>query len=154
MASTTDNTRGSLQLLPGLIGFIFAFRICLTILWFQNEPQQASMLSVALSFLLLIAAGFFSIGEAPSAPTSCFRTSTIRLSATFLGFALLSILWTPAPLSAAAAYWCAWASDVATIWLILRDGPPEASAAALMKGFVWGSCLVAVVAWSLPATQD
>jgi exopolysaccharide production protein ExoQ len=154
MALTTDNTRRGLLLLPGLIGFIFAFRVCLTVLWFQDEPQQASILSVALSFILLIAAGFFSIGEAPSVPTSCFRTLTVRLSVAFLGFALLSILWTPAPLSAAAAYWCAWAADVATIWLILRDGPPETSATALMKGFVWGSCLVAVVAWSLPATQD
>jgi exopolysaccharide production protein ExoQ len=153
-ASATDKTRSTFLLLPGLIGFIFAFRVCLTILWFQDEPQQASILSVALSFTLLIAAGLFPIGEAPSAPTACFRTLTVRLSATFLALALLSILWSPAPLSASAGYWCSWAADVATVWLILRNGPPEASATALMKGFVWGSCLVALVAWSLPATRD
>jgi exopolysaccharide production protein ExoQ len=153
-SSTPNKTRSGFLLLPGLIGFLFSFRTCLTVLWFQDEPQQASILSIALSLILLIAAALSTIGSTPSVPTLCFRTSTLRSIAAFLGIALLSLLWTPAPLSAAAGYWIAWAADIATIWFILREGPPENSAAAIMKGFVCGSCLVAVVAWYLPATAD
>jgi exopolysaccharide production protein ExoQ len=152
--SITKKGRSGFLLLPGLIGFVFAFRVCLTVLWFQEEPQQGSILSVALSLTLLIAAAFSTIGSTPSIPAVCFRTTALRSIAAFLGIALLSLLWTPAPLSAAAGYWIAWAADVATIWFILRDGPPENTAAAIMKGFVWGSCLVAFVAWYLPATTD
>jgi exopolysaccharide production protein ExoQ len=153
-SSTPNKTHSRLLLLPGLIGFVFSFRTCMTVLWFQEEPQQASVLSVALSLTLLIAAAFSTVGSKPSIPSISFRTSTLRSIAAFLGVALLSLLWTPAPLSAAAGYWIAWAADIATIWFILRDGPPENSAAAIMKGFVCGACLVAVVAWCLPATAD
>jgi exopolysaccharide production protein ExoQ len=153
-SSTPNQTRSDFLLLPGLIGFLFSFRTCLTVLWFQEEPQQASVLSVALSLTLLIAAAFSTIGSTPTVPTISFRTSTLRSIAALLGVALLSLLWTPAPLSAAAGYWIAWAADIATIWFILREGPPENTAAAIMKGFVCGSCLVAVVAWYLPATAD
>ena len=152
--STPTTDRSGFPLLPALIGFIFAFRVCLTVLWFQDEPENASILSVALSLTLLIAAALSTIGSTPSISRSSFRTPTLRSIAAFLGLALLSLLWTPAPLSAAAGYWCAWAADVAAIWFIFRDGPPENSAAFLMKGYVCGACLVAIVAWSLPATQD
>jgi exopolysaccharide production protein ExoQ len=152
--ATPLTDRGGFLLLPALIGFIFAFRVCLTVLWFQDEPQNASILSVALSLTLLIAAALSTIGTKLTISPACFRTPTLRGIAIFLGFALLSLLWTPAPLSAAAGYLCAWIADVAAIWFILRDGPPENSAAFLMKGFVCGSCLVAIIAWSLPATQD
>ena len=153
-ASTTTKDRGSFLLLAGLVGFIFSFRICLTVLWFQDAPESASILSVALSLTLFFAAALSTIGSTPSIPASCFRTGTLRSIAVFLGLVLLSLLWTPAPFTAAAGYWCAWVADVLIIWFLLRDGPPENSAAAVMKGFVSGSCLVAIVAWSLPATQD
>ncbi|HEX3374931.1 MAG TPA: hypothetical protein VHS13_12035, partial [Edaphobacter sp.] len=153
-ASTTITDRGSFLLLASLVGFIFAFRVCLTVLWFQDAPESASILSVALSLTLFFAAALSTIGSTPAIPAASFRTPTLRSIAAFLSLVLLSLLWTPAPFAAAAGYWCAWAVDVLTIWFLLRDGPPENSAAAIMKGFVSGSCLVAIVAWSLPATQD
>jgi O-antigen ligase len=153
-ASTTTKDGGSFLLLASLVGFIFAFRICLTVLWFQDAPESASLLSVALSLTLFFAAALSIIGSTPSIPASCFRTASLRSIAAYLGLVLLSILWTPAPFAAAAGYWCAWAADIATVCFLLRDGPPENSAAAIMKGFVGGSCLVAIVAWSLPVTQD
>jgi O-antigen ligase len=152
--ATPATDRGGFLLLPALIGFVFAFRVCLTVLWFQDEPENASILSVALSLTLLIAAALSTIGSKPSIPRSCFRNPILRCIAAFLGLALLSLLWTPAPLSSAAGYWCAWVADIAAIWFILRDGPPENSATFLLKGFVCGACVVAIVAWSLPATQD
>lgn len=152
--SATAKARSGFLLLPGLIGFLFAFRACLPVLLFQDDPQQGSIISVALSVSLLTVAALTTIGSKPSIPASSFRTPTLRWIAVFLGFNLVSLLWTTAPLDAAASYWAAWVADVATVWFILRDGIAEDQANAVMKGFIWGACLVAIVAWSLPAMPD
>ncbi len=57
-------------------------------------------------------------------------------------------------MDAAASYLAGWIADVGTIWFVLRDGPPDDQAAAVMKGYIWGACLVAIVAWFLPALPD
>jgi exopolysaccharide production protein ExoQ len=142
------------MLLPGLIGFLFAFRACLTVLWFQDDPQIGSAVSVALSLTLLITTVLATTGSKPSIPASAFRTPTLRWIAAFMGLNLASLLWSTAPLNAAASYWAAWSADIATIWFLLRDGPVEDRANAVMKGFIWGACIIAIVAWSLPAMPD
>jgi exopolysaccharide production protein ExoQ len=152
--SETTKASSGLQLLPTLIGFVFAFRTCLTVLWFQDNPEQGSIVSVALSLTLFIFALLFTTGSTPSVPASCFKTPTVRFIMAFLGLNLLSVLWTLAPLTAAAGYWCSWVADIAAIWFVLRDGTVEDRAAAVMKGYVCGACVVAVVAWALPAGQD
>ena len=156
LSTTTTATKeqSHFLLLPGLVGFVFAFRACLTVLWFQNEPELGAIISVALSFTLLIAAALSTIGSKPSIAASCFRTLTLRWIAAFLALNLISLLWTAGPLNAAAGYGAAWIADIATIWFILRDTPTEDQAAAVMKGYILGACLMAVVAWSLPALPD
>jgi exopolysaccharide production protein ExoQ len=141
-------------LLPGLVGFTIAFRTCLAVLLFQEDPQRATILSGVLSLALLLAAVSYSAGGLPSIAFSCFRTQTIRWIAAFLALALVSLLWSAAPSATAGGYWVAWAADVLTIWFLLRGGVAEGQASALMKGFVWGACVVAVIAWAIPATED
>src|ERR1700723_346373 len=152
--STATTDRSDFLLLPALVGFIFACRICLTVLWFQDEPETASALTVALSLTLFIAAALSTIGSRPSIAASCFRNTTLRWIAAFFPLNLLSLFWTVGPLNAAASYLAAWIADVGTIWFILRDGQPEDQAAAVLKGYVWGASLVAIVAWCLPALPD
>jgi hypothetical protein len=152
--STATTDRSDFLLLPSLIGFIFASRICITALWFQDEPEIASALSVAMSLTLLIAAALSTIGSKPSIPASAFRNPTLRWIAVFLGLNLLSLFWTAGPLGPGASYWAAWLADIGTIWFILRYGPAEDQAAAVMKGYVWGASLVAIVAWCLPVLPD
>ncbi|HXC95484.1 MAG TPA: O-antigen ligase family protein [Edaphobacter sp.] len=148
--ATTATRRSGFSLLPAIIGFIFAFRACLTILWFQDEPQIGSIVTVALSFSLLIAAVLFNIGRIPSIPSSSFRTPTLRWITAFLALNLISLFWTAGPLDAALSFWAAWVADVATIWFVLRDESAQDRAASIMKGFVWGGSAVALVAWILP----
>jgi exopolysaccharide production protein ExoQ len=154
MVSTTNKSRKDLLLLPTLIGFVFAFRTSLTFLWFQDEPQHGTVVWVALSVILLILASLSSIGGTLSLPTSSFRTPAIRWAAAFLVFALVSLLWSEAPPEAAAGYWVSWAADVATVWFLLRESHPQLQATSLMKGFVWGAGIVAIIAWSIPATDE
>ena len=142
------------MLLPGLIGFLYAFRACLTVLWFQDDPQIGSAIGVALSLALLTTAVLATFGSKPSIPTSAFRTPTLRWIAVFMGLNLVSLFWSAGPPSAAASYWIAWFADIATIWFLLRDGIAEDRANAVMKGFIWGACVIAIVAWSLPTMPD
>jgi exopolysaccharide production protein ExoQ len=154
MASTSDTTYGDTALLPGLIGFIFAFRTCLTVLWFQDEPQHATILSTVLSLLLLICVAFSVAGSKASTPASSFRTPPIRWLTVMLCLALISLSWSEAPFVAAAGYWTGWAADVAAVWLVLHYGDIRQRSEAIMKGFVVGAILVAIVAWSLPVADD
>jgi exopolysaccharide production protein ExoQ len=153
MASTVEKTRDSLPLLSLGTGFIFAFRVCLTFLWFQDEPQTGTIVWLALSLILLAFAVLFSIGSTIALPGS-YRATPIRWAAALLGVGLISLGWSQAPFEAAAGYWLSWAADVATIWFLLREGDPEIKAAAIIKGFVWGSCLVATIAWLSPTAED
>ena len=76
-------------------------------------------------------------------------------SLVFLGFSGCSLVWSAtASLPAAMVFWCAMAADVAMVVLLLRVGPVNEIAAALMEGFVWGACVVAIIAWIMPAQSD
>jgi O-antigen ligase len=46
------------------------------------------------------------------------------------------------------------AADVAIVTLLLRAGALTEVADSLMKGYVWGACVVAVIAWLMPAQSD
>ena len=140
--------------LPGLVGFIFAARACLTVLWFQDEPQQGAIVSVATSLVLLTVVVLFTLGSKPSLPGRCFRNPVLLCIAAFLSANLASLLWTSAPLDGAASYLGAWIADVITIWFLLRSGDAELQSEAVMKGYVWGACVVSIVAWSLPPLPD
>jgi O-antigen ligase len=57
-------------------------------------------------------------------------------------------------MSAAIVYWCAMAADVGMVVLLLRMGPIKEVATCLMKGYVLGACVIALIAWLLPAQSD
>ena len=147
-------TRRGFLLLPGLFGFFLSSRSILAILWFSQEPQQASIVSVSLSLTFLAAAILATMGSMPSIPSSAFRNPVLRCFIVFFGLNFLSLLWTEAPPSAAAVYLIAWSAEAATIWLLLRDGLATKQAAAVMKGYVWGATVVCAVAWLLPTLPD
>lgn len=144
----------SFLFLPGLVGFILAFRSCLAILFFRESFSMASVLSTALSLVLLLAAFFSAVGGNSSLPASCYRTPALRWMLVFFTVALVSIAWSDAPIYEASGFWCAWIADVITIWFLMRNGIAEHQAAAVFKGYVWGACIVAVVAWCLPVMPD
>jgi O-antigen ligase len=73
----------------------------------------------------------------------------------FLAFSGCSLLWTAAASPAASAlYWCALAADVAVVVLCCKQSDTVAAAQSIMKGFIWSSCLLSVIAWMLPAAED
>lgn len=141
-----------------VVGFYFAFRLIAVVIavrLFDSDPQAGVGVSLASNYLLLTVAAFLSFGPGARG-ASWFRSiASFRWAALFLLFSGCSLLWTrSASISAATAFWCAMASDFTIVVLLLRIGDIEDTADALMKGFVWGACAVALIAWCLPAQSD
>jgi O-antigen ligase len=73
----------------------------------------------------------------------------------FLGFSGISLFWSvTASLSAAMAFWCAMVADTAIVVLLLRRASVDSVVNSLMRGYIWGSCAIAIVAWLLPTQSD
>lgn len=146
------------QPFAAFVGFYYSVRLIFPLLavrLFRQDPQDGVMASLALNYLFLVLALFATIGSAPRTFRSTLHLPCVRWVACFLGFSGFSLLWSvTASLPAAVAFWCAMASDAAVVLLLLRDGPAMHVADSLMRGYVWGSCAIALVAWILPAQSD
>jgi exopolysaccharide production protein ExoQ len=164
MSSTTYDVRNegvaqpSTIGVPFAIGFYFSFRLFIMLLSvrvLRTDPQTGVEISLALNFSLLIVAAFVALGEVDYPLAQMMHLPAVRWVFLFLAFSCCSLLWSStASMSAAIAYWCAMAADVAIVVLLLRAGPLTQVSYSLMKGFVWGACLVAVIAWLLPTQSD
>jgi exopolysaccharide production protein ExoQ len=144
--------------LASIIGFYLSFRLFIMLLSVRllgTDPQAGVEISLTLNFALLIVAAFFSLGEVRHPRSRMAKLPSVRWVFLFLGFSCCSLLWSStASLSAAIAYWCAMAADVAMVILMLRAGSITDVTHSLMKGYMWGACAIAVIAWLLPAQSD
>ena len=144
-----------LLLLPGGVGFYFAGRLAITYLFFQASPQNGAAFSLAVNYLLLIATAFYCCGPARNTLRSMGRVLPFRWVVAFLGFSLVSLAWSATiSVPAALAYWGAMAADVAMVVLLLRLSDLGTTARAILKGYVWGACFIAVVMWLSPTMED
>jgi len=141
-----------------VVGFFFAFRLFIMLLsvWILGtDPQTGVALSLVLNCALLAAVAFGSFGGERNGDAGLLSARPVRWALMFLGFSFCSLSWSvAASLSAAVAFWCAMAADSAMVLLLLRDRPAEETTSALMKGYVCGASLIAVIAWLLPPQPD
>jgi O-antigen ligase len=140
------------------VGFFFSFRLAVAILsikLFGADLQTGSEIKLALGFLLFGAACFISFGAATRTLSSILQPSSVRWAMLFIAVSGCSLLWseTASPI-ASIAYWSGTAIDVATIVFLLRAGSVPEVAASVMKGFIWASCCVALIAWLMPTQYD
>jgi hypothetical protein len=146
------------SLLPASAGFFFAFRLFSVLLAVRVFGQDATVgvgASLAMNYLLLAMAAFQAIGSAPRSLRSILHAPCSGWALFFICFTGCSLLWSStASLPAAAAFWFAMAADAAAIMFLLRTGPVDAVVNAVMKGYIWGACAIAAVAWLLPSQQD
>ena len=153
-----DTRVGAVEQIAAVAGFYFAFRllaVVISVRFFDADPQVGVGASLILNYLLLLASGFVSFGPASRRYSWFWSMASVRWSLGFIVFSGCSLLWTQsASLPAAIAFWVAMASDFLIVILLLRIGSIGASVEALMKGYVWGTCAVASIAWVLPAQSD
>ena len=144
--------------IPFLVGLFFSFRLfvmLLSVRLFGTDPQTGSEVSLMLNYLLLFVVALLSLGAAKRTFGSILRLPSIRWVMLYVVFSGCSLLWTVAvSVPAAIAYWCGMVADVAIVVLLLRAEPTRESIHAVIKGYVWGACAVAIIAWLLPAQSD
>jgi len=164
MSSSLSNSKNECLMpsptgpLPLVVGFYFAFRVLIVLLSVRilgTDAQTGAQINLVLNFLLLTLAALFSLGGTQHSPAAVTRQPDVRFAFVFLAFSCCSLAWTSAAsLPAATVYWCAMAADVALVLLMFHVGTIAGVAHSLMKGFVWGACLVAAIAWIMPAQSD
>jgi hypothetical protein len=136
-------------------GFLLAFKVCLTFLFFRSNPQSGTGTTVAVTFCWLLLVVGYTVINPPKRQAGHMGVTVLRWIAAYLGLAAVSLIWTTTnSLTVAAGYWAATAADVVAIWLLLRYEPVKQNAVRIMKGFILGAALVAVIAWSAPAMED
>ena len=142
------------RFLAASVGCYFAFRYATEYLFFQSSPRAGAAFSVALNLLFFAVVLFHSLGAAPNTLRATVRVPAFRAVIAFLLVALCSLVWSATvSVGVAFAYWCGVAADVGMVVLLLRNGPAEPISASLMKGYVWGALLIAVITWLSPTMQ-
>lgn len=157
-AGALDSGRTEVRNLAFAVGFYFSFRLAIVLLSVNLlglAPSTGSALSLGLDLLLLGLASFASLGASRRSFSSLLRQPAIRWVFVFLAFSGISLAWSEtASLPDSLAYWLGLAMDVATMTLLLRSGTLVDESNSIMKGFIWGSCCLALVAWIMPAAPD
>ena len=140
------------------VGFFFAFRLFAVLLAVRVFGQDATVgvgASLAVNYLLLAIVAFNSVGPAHRTLWSMLQAPCSQWVLLSFCFTCASLLWSvTASLPAAAAFWLAMASDTAIIVLLLRSGSVDVVVNEVMKGYVWGACAIAAVAWLIPSQSD
>lgn len=137
-------------------GFFFCARVGFTELLvrsFRANEQSGSAVSVALSLLLCAVVAVDSLTAVRQTQRTPLKPP--RWVLLYLAFMGLSLTWSAAAsVRLSSVYWFATAADIVTTVLLLRRSSAEATAVAMMKGFIVGACVIAVAAWIMPAEYD
>jgi exopolysaccharide production protein ExoQ len=134
---------------------MLAFRSCLTYLFFQSSPQAGTAVRLGGSVAWLLAVIAYIILEPPDSHTRLRRSSALQWIALYLALAGVSLFWTTTgSLTIEVGYWAGLLADVASVYLLLRYEPVETNVRRIMRGYVVGASLVAILAWSAPAMDD
>jgi hypothetical protein len=140
------------------VGFCFSFRLIIVLLSVRVlglEPNMGTGISLCLDLALLAVVCFNLLGTTETSFRSLLRLSTIRWVVAFLTVSLCSLTWSEASsLPNSAAYWLGLTVDVAIITMLLRSASMTRVSNSLMKGFIWSTCCIALVAWIMPAQPD
>jgi len=155
---STDRASAPPSALPILVGFYFGFRsfiLVLSVHLLGVDPRTGTALDLSADYLLLGLVAFGTLGVVQMPLREMTRLTSVRWVLLFVAFSGASLIWSStASISTSIAYWCAMVSDSAIVVLLVRAEPLATVSSALMKGYVWGACLVAAIAWIMPAQSD
>jgi len=144
--------------LGAVIGFYLSFRLIFVLLAvrvFGQDAQDGVVASLALNYLLLAIAAFHAFGQARRTLHSIVHQPCFRWVIVFLGLSGISLLWSSTTsLPAAVGFWCAMAADIGVVVLLFRVDEIDSVVNSLMRGYIWGGCAIAIVAWLMPAQSD
>lgn len=146
------------SILAACTGALFSFRsifVLVSARWLNIGTEAGVAAGFAAMAILLIAVSLASAGHDTRRRHEVFEVRAFQWVMFYIAFAGCSLFWSAsASLQASAAYWSGIVVDVALVVMLFRLCDTESAAHSLMKGFVAGSCMVAVIAWLMPAGAD
>jgi exopolysaccharide production protein ExoQ len=155
---TASLERGEARGLAFAVGFFFSFRLAIVLISSRLlglEPSTGSALSIGIDLTLFSLIVFSSVGDRNYSFSSILRLPAIRWVLLFLFFACISLAWSEtASLPSSIGYWIGLVIDVANVILLMRRESRQDDAVSILKGFIWSSCLLAIVAWLMPVQPD
>ncbi len=141
-----------------LVGFFFGARVALVLLFVQVlgvEPRTGAAAALGVQAALLGLVAFCTLGEGDISLRAFLRPSPIRWVLAYLLVAGASLFWSEtASLPNSVAYWCGLMEDVLIMWLLMRTVRSHGKSTSIMRGFIAAACLIALVAWLMPAQAD
>ena len=157
VSDQSDSSR-VLSATSAAVGFFFSFRSILVLFFARGlgvGTEAGVIASSLIGFSLLMLVSFQAAGRFTHPITSVWRVSTMRWVLAFLAFSLCSLGWTASisPL-ASSLYWLTLAFDVATVALLFRIHSSNVVLHSIIKGFVWSTVILALVAWAMPLQAD
>jgi O-antigen ligase len=149
---------GAVSSLAWAAGCFFSCRtifVFISARWLNAGTLPGVIVTFVVSAILLAAAALQAFGPAAQPIGWVSRIASVRWAMLYLIFSGCSLLWTASvsPLGSA-LYWCSLAADVLIVLLAFRSTDARPVAHSIMKGFIWASCLLAAIAWILPAAED
>jgi exopolysaccharide production protein ExoQ len=149
-----SGTRG----LAFALGFFFSFRLSIVMISVRLlgvEPGTGSALILGLDLMLLGIICFSSFGNQQQSVGSVLGFPAVRWALLYIAFAGLSLTWSEsASLPHSIAYWLGLVVDVVNVVLLLRGESAQDNAEAMLGGFIWSSCFLALAAWLMPVQAD
>ena len=140
------------------VGFFFSFRLSVVLMsdrLLGLEPSNGTAVSLALEFLLFGIVSFATIGRNPRTLRSILHLPAVKWVLVFLAFSGCSLLWSEtASILNSSVYWLGVVVDFATVALLMTADTGRDASISLMKGFIWSTCLLATIAWIMPAAPD
>ncbi len=141
-----------------VVGFFFAARLVfglLSVRLLGMTARDGAAASMLVDGLLLLLVCFHSLGYPHRSFASMLRVPTLRWVLVFLAFSGLSLVWSgTVSLPNSIVYWLGLVTDVAIVLLLLRTGTVTASAHSILRGYVVSACVLACIAWIMPAQTD
>lgn len=159
VGSGNDVARPASSMAAFIVGFFLAFRLVIPVFSVRvigMDPQIGSGIKLVLGLGLLWLVYIDGLGATNRSLGSVVRASSpVRWVLVFLFFSGCSLLWseTASPV-ASFAYWSGTVCDVLIVLFLFRTSTVAGVATSLLRGFVWGACCIAFIAWIMPSQSD
>jgi exopolysaccharide production protein ExoQ len=148
-----DRSR-TIALVASTVWFIHGLQTVTIYIFFQAQPRTgtavnvaASCLSLYLSSLVAVAFGYSEAKRVWSRPA--------RWVLAYACLAGISLLWTQSSsMLNPFGYWIGLIAELGAVALLLRCDQSSKLIPAALKGFVWATVVVALVAWTAPGTWE
>jgi exopolysaccharide production protein ExoQ len=146
------------SILAACAGALFSIRsvfVLVSARWLNVGTETGVAAGFAVMAILFVAASLASAGRDTRERHKPFQLRTFQWVVLYVAFAGCSLFWSAsASPQGSAVYWGGIVLDVVLVVMLFRACGPDSAAHSLMKGFIAGSCTVAVIAWLMPATAD